>query len=161
MAVLGQLMEEGHVADAVICQSSHQAAQLWAMRDDVEALVMAVFPPAIFDISLPIREMENYVSGLETTLAADYPGTRLVSFGHLGDGNIHLGIGPVEDKHAIETLVYERLGEVNGSVSAEHGIGLEKREFLGHSRTAAELAVMRSIKSALDPNNTLNPGKIF
>ena len=105
--------------------------------------------------------MENYVAGLESTLAEDYPGTRLVSFGHLGDGNIHLGIGPVEDKHAIETLVYERLGEVNGSVSAEHGIGLEKREFLGHSRTAAELAVMRSIKSALDPQNTLNPGKIF
>ena len=161
MAVLGALMEEGHVADAVICQSSQQAAQLWAMRDDVEALVLAVFPPAIFDISLPIREMENYVAGLESTLAADHPGTRLVSFGHLGDGNIHLGIGPVEDKHAIEKLVYERLGEVNGSVSAEHGIGLEKREFLGHSRTAAELAVMRSIKSALDPRNTLNPGKIF
>jgi FAD/FMN-containing dehydrogenase len=161
MAVLGALMEEGHVADAVICQSSQQAAQLWEMRDDVEALVTAVFPPAIFDISLPIREMEAYVAGLEGTLAEQYPGTRLVSFGHLGDGNIHLGIGPVQDKHAIERLVYERLSEVKGSVSAEHGIGLEKREFLGNSRTAAELAVMRSIKAALDPHNTLNPGKIF
>jgi FAD/FMN-containing dehydrogenase len=161
MAVLGGLMEEGHVADAVICQSSQQAEQLWEMRDDVEALVTAVFPPAIFDISLPIREMEDYVAGLESTLAEQYPGTRLVSFGHLGDGNIHLGIGPVEDKHAIERLVYARLGEVNGSVSAEHGIGLEKREFLVNSRTAAELAVMRSIKAALDPQNTLNPGKIF
>ena len=67
----------------------------------------------------------------------------------------------MEDKHAIERLVYERLGEVNGSVSAEHGIGLEKREFLGNSRTPEELAVMRSIKAALDPHNTLNPGKIF
>lgn len=161
MSVLGALMEEGHVADAVICQSSQQAAQLWAMRDDVEALVLAVFPPAIFDVSLPIREMEAYVDGLVGTLDQDYPGTRLISFGHLGDGNIHLCIGPVEDKHAIETLVYERLGEVNGSISAEHGIGLEKREFLPHSRSVAELAVMRNIKQALDPDNILNPGKIF
>jgi FAD/FMN-containing dehydrogenase len=161
MAVLGALMEEGHVADAVICQSSQQAAQLWAMRDDVEALVEAVFPPAVFDVSLPIREMDGYVNNLETALAAQQPGARLISFGHLGDGNIHLGIGPVEDKHAVETLVYESLGRVNGSVSAEHGIGLEKREFLPHSRSAEEIAVMRSIKGSLDPNGILNPGKIF
>ncbi len=161
MAVLGALMEEGHVADAVICQSSQQAAQLWAMRDDVETLMEAFSPTAVFDVSLPIREMEAYVSGLEAALAEQHPGTRLVSFGHLGDGNIHLGIGPVADKHAIETLVYERLGRVNGSVSAEHGIGLEKRAFLPHSRSEQEIAVMRSIKQALDPRQILNPGKIF
>ena len=161
MAVLGQLMEEGHVADAVICQSSQQAAQLWAMRDDVEALIVAVFPPAVFDISLPLREMENYVDGLHADLAEKFPSARMISFGHLGDGNIHLGIGPVEDKHAIETLVYERLGQVNGSISAEHGIGLEKREFLPNSRSAEEIAVMKSIKQALDPAGILNPGKIF
>ncbi|RLQ22272.1 FAD-binding protein [Seongchinamella sediminis] len=161
MAVLGALMEEGHVADAVICQSSQQAAQLWEMRDDVETLMHATFPPAIFDISLPIREMEAYIDDLAGVLEARYPDTRLVSFGHLGDGNIHLGIGPVEDKHAIETLVYERLGKAGGSVSAEHGIGLEKREFLPHSRSPAEMALMRSIKQALDPGNILNPGKIF
>ncbi|TDG12828.1 FAD-binding oxidoreductase [Seongchinamella unica] len=161
MAVLGTLMEEGHVADAVICQSSQQAAQLWAMRDDVETLIHATFPPAIFDISLPIREMESYVDDLASTLAERYPGTRMVTFGHLGDGNIHLGIGPVEDKHAIESLVYERLGQVGGSVSAEHGIGLEKREFLPHSRSPEELAVMRTLKQSLDPGNLLNPGKIF
>ena len=161
MAVLGSLMEEGHVADAVICQSSQQAAQLWAMRDDVESLIVATFPPAVFDVSRPIREMEGYVDGLQATLEEQYPGTRMVSFGHLGDGNIHLGIGPVEDKQAIETLVYERLGQVNGSVSAEHGIGLEKKAYLDRSRSPQELAVMRAIKQALDPGNILNPGKIF
>jgi FAD/FMN-containing dehydrogenase len=161
MTVLGKLMEEGHVADAVICQSSQQAAQLWEMRDDVETLVHAINPPAVFDISLPIREMENYINGLEKELADRFPGARLISFGHLGDGNIHLGIGPVEDKHAVESMVYERLGEVNGSVSAEHGIGLEKREFLHHSRSDAEIDMMRSIKRALDPESILNPGKIF
>lgn len=161
MAVLANLMEEGHVADAVICQSSQQAQQLWEMRDDVEHLIGAVAPPAIFDVSLPIREMENYINGLESALAEQYPGTRLISFGHLGDGNIHLSIGPAKDKHAIETLVYERLEQVNGSISAEHGIGLEKREFLPHSRSPEEIAVMRSIKQSMDPNNILNPGKIF
>jgi len=161
MTVLGTLMEEGHVADAVICQSSQQVVQLWAMRDDVETLIEATSPPAIFDVSLPIREMEGYVDGLEAALAEQYPGTRLVSFGHLGDGNIHLGIGPVEDKHAVETLVYGRLGRVNGSVSAEHGIGLEKREFLPHSRSEQEIALMRTLKQALDPRQILNPGKIF
>ena len=161
MTVLGALMEEGHVADAVICQSSQQAAQLWAMRDDVETLIEATHPAAVFDVSLPVREMEAYVNDLETALAEQQPGARLVSFGHLGDGNIHLGIGPVEDKHTVETLVYERLGRVNGSISAEHGIGLEKREFLPHSRTEQELALMRTLKDALDPRHILNPGKIF
>ena len=159
--MLGALMEEGHVADAVICQSSQQAAQLWEMRDDVETLLHATFPPAVFDVSLPIREMEAYIDGLQRELEEHYPDARLVSFGHLGDGNIHLGIGPAKDKHAIETLVYERLGKVGGSVSAEHGIGLEKREFLPHSRSPAEIALMRSIKQTLDPKNLLNPGKIF
>lgn len=161
MAVLGGLMEEGHIADAVICQSGQQASQLWEMRDDVETLIHATYPAAVFDVSLPIREMEAYIDGLEAALTERYPEARLISFGHLGDGNIHLGIGPAPDKHGVETLVYERLGQVNGSVSAEHGIGLEKREFLPHSRSEAEIVVMRSIKQALDPGNILNPGKIF
>jgi len=161
MTVLGTLMEEGHIADAVIAQSGQQAAQLWEMRDDVESLVHAVYPAAIFDVSLPIREMENYVNDLVAGLAQQFPAARLISFGHLGDGNIHLGIGPTQDKHAVETLVYESLGRVNGAISAEHGIGLEKREFLPHSRSPAEIAMMRSIKSALDPKKLLNPGKIF
>ncbi len=161
MSVLGKLMEEGHIADAVLAQSGQQAKQLWEMRDDVEALVHAISPPAIFDVSLPIREMEAYVSGLERDIPVRFPGSRLVAFGHLGDGNIHLGIGPTHDKHAVERLVYERLGQVSGAISAEHGIGLEKREFLPHSRSASEIELMRNVKRALDPKNLLNPGKIF
>ncbi len=160
MDVLGALMEEGHVADAVIARSSQQAAQLWAMRDDVETLIHALHPAAVFDVSLPIREMEAYVNDIETALKQSLPDTRLIAFGHLGDGNIHLGIGPAPDKHAVETLVYERLGKVNGSISAEHGIGLEKREFLPHSRTAAEITLMKTLKTALDPHHLLNPGKV-
>lgn len=161
MGVLGSLMEEGHVADAVIAQSGQQAAQLWEMRDDVETLMHTMSPAAVFDISLPIREMESYVIDVEKTLKEQFPDARLISFGHLGDGNIHLGVGPAHDKHAVETIVYERLGKVNGAISAEHGIGLEKREFLPHSRSDAEIELMRTLKRALDPKNLLNPGKIF
>jgi FAD/FMN-containing dehydrogenase len=161
MEVLGALMEEEIVADAVICQSSQQAKQLWEMRDDVEALVQAIAPPAVFDLSLPLREVEAYLATLKEALAADFPGTRLMVFGHLGDGNIHLGIGPAPDRQAIEALVYERLGAVHGSVSAEHGIGLEKRAYLKHSRSPQEIALMRSVKAAFDPSGILNPGKIL
>lgn len=161
MTVLGTLMEEGHIADAVLCQSSQQAAQLWEMRDDVESLVMKINPPAVFDISLPIREMEAYVIGLEAELKERFPEINVLTFGHLGDGNIHLGIGPCQDKHAVESIVYERLGKVQGAISAEHGIGLEKREFLPHSRTSAEITLMKAVKTALDPGGLLNPGKVF
>jgi len=146
MTVLGALMEEDHIADAVIAQSSQQAAQLWEMRDDVEALIHVISPAAVFDISLPIREMEAYVNDVEQELKQQFTEARLVSFGHLGDGNIHLGIGPARDKHAVETIVYERLARVNGSISAEHGIGLEKREFLPHSRSATEIELMKTLK---------------
>jgi len=161
MTVLGELMEEGHVADAVIAQSGQQAEQLWEMRDDVEALVHGISPLAAFDVSLPLREMDAYVSDVEKELGEKFPEARLVVFGHLGDGNIHLGVGPAHDKHAVETIVYNRLATVNGSISAEHGVGLEKREFLPCSRSAVEIDLMRNIKRALDPSNILNPGKIF
>lgn len=161
MAVLGELMEEGHVADAVIAQSGQQAEQLWEMRDDIEALVHGHTPLAAFDVSLPLREMEAYVSDLERELGEKFPEARLVAFGHLGDGNIHIGVGPAHDKHAVETIVYTRLARVNGSISAEHGVGLEKREFLPCSRSEVEIGLMRTIKRALDPSSILNPGKIF
>jgi FAD/FMN-containing dehydrogenase len=161
MTVLGGLMEAGHIADAVIAQSSQQAAQIWEMRDDVETLVRNISPIAVFDISLPIREMENYINSVEAAVQARFPEARLVAFGHLGDGNIHLGVGPAQDKHAVETIVYEALAKINGSVSAEHGIGLEKREFLSCSRSPAEIALMKSVKQALDPKHLLNPGKVF
>jgi FAD/FMN-containing dehydrogenase len=161
LTVLGGLMESGHVADAVIAQSSQQAAQLWEMRDDVETLAHNISPIAIFDVSLPIREMEAYVNGLEADLKQQFPEARLISFGHLGDGNIHLGVGPAPDKHAVECMVYEHLSRVNGSISAEHGIGLEKKEFLPYSRSETEIGLMKAVKAALDPHQLLNPGKVF
>jgi FAD/FMN-containing dehydrogenase len=159
--VFGALLEQEAIADAVIAQSGQQADQLWEMRDDIEALVLALYPIIPFDISLPIRDMESYVANVESEIKRRWPGTRVVTFGHLGDGNIHLGIGPVEDEYAVQSVVYQHLAEVGGSISAEHGIGLEKKPFLSCSRNEAEIALMKTLKSALDPKNILNPGKII
>lgn len=159
--VMAALLEDGHVVDAVIAQSGQQADQLWAMRDDVEGLVHSISPIAVFDVSLPIRHMDNYINELNAALAEQCPEARLVCFGHMGDGNLHLGVGPANDRHRVERIVYEHLVPLQGSVSAEHGIGLEKREFLSCSRSPAEIALMRTLKQALDPKNLLNPGKVL
>ncbi len=160
-SVLGDLLESEAIADAVIAQSGQQAAQLWELRDDVESLVLHLGPLAVFDISLPIRSMEHYILELERQLAAAYPTARLITFGHLGDGNLHVGIGPVEDKAPIESLVYDSLDQVKGSISAEHGIGMEKKPYLTRSRSAVEIQLMQMLKGSLDPKGLLNPGKIF
>jgi FAD/FMN-containing dehydrogenase len=163
-SALHEALEQELLADAVLAQSEQQRNDLWAIRDDVEGLVESLFPPLSFDISLNILKMEAYVDQVRARLSERWPQSRMVAFGHLGDGNIHLGIGvgsmAPEDVHAVEEIVYGSLGP-GGVVSAEHGIGLEKREWLSCSRSAEELELMRTIKRALDPKNILNPGKIL
>ena len=161
MGALAKLMEEEKVADAVICQSSQQAAQIWELRDDLETLGKTMSPIMGFDVSLPLRSMEAYVDGVLQEASETLPDTRILSFGHLGDGNIHFVAGPVIDRHGLEKIVYRRLQEIGGSISAEHGIGLEKKDYLPYSRSEAEISLMRTVKNALDPKNLLNPGKIF
>ena len=87
----------------------------------------------------------------------------MIVFGHLGDGNLHVvaGVGDAGARHAVEEIAYEKLSHIGGSISAEHGIGLQKREYLRYSRSPAEMAVMRAVKKALDPHNILNRGKIL
>ena len=161
MGVLADQMEAETIADAVICQSSQQVAQIWELRDDVETLGREMFPSVVYDISLPLRDMEAYVDNVLKDASETTPNTRVLSFGHLGDGNIHFVAGPVEDEHALANIVYNNLVKYGGSISAEHGIGLDKKDYLACSRSEAEIAMMKSIKQALDPKNLLNRGKIF
>jgi FAD/FMN-containing dehydrogenase len=153
------------IVDAVVAQSKQQRDDLWAIRDDIEGLNEKMMPPIVFDVSLGIPQMDEYVTEVRQQLGNRWPGSRMVVFGHLGDGNIHLVItvGSLEpgEVHAVETVVYEALGRRNGVISAEHGIGLDKREYLRHSRSKEEIALMKAIKQTLDPKNILNPGKIF
>ena len=159
-------MENEIVADAVLAQSKTQAQAIWDIREDIEGLVAALSPVFIFDVSLPIKDMDNYITTLQKNIAETWgDGGKLIVFGHLGDGNLHLGVSvgdSSEDAHArVNALVYKPLQAIGGSVSAEHGIGLEKKNYLALSRTPEELAVMKNLKQMLDPKGLLNPGKIF
>jgi FAD/FMN-containing dehydrogenase len=160
--VLAAELEKGEIADATIAKSKAECASLWALRDDV-LQVMRNAPVFTFDVSLKIGDMEAYVDDVRTRLNARWPATTLMVFGHLGDGNLHIipgvGDGSREARKAVEDIVYGTLK--GGSVSAEHGIGLEKRAYLSCSRSAQEIALMRTLKQALDPRGILNPGKIF
>lgn len=157
-------LDAGYVADAVIAKSGVERTLMWGMRDDVEQL-RQIFPTFNFDVSLAIKDMESYLEELHTTLDSRWPNNRRVTFGHVGDGNLHfaigIGDGSEEARLAVEKCVYEPLQAINGSISAEHGIGLEKKEFLNLSRTATELDLMLTLKKTLDPKGILNPGKVF
>jgi len=163
--VLGDIIEAGDINDAVIAQSSVQAEKLWAMRDDIETLAGTLTPVFVFDISIPIVAMEAYIADIEHSIETQWPESRIVIFGHLGDGNLHLGVsvgdGSLATRQAVEKIVYQRLEQSNGSVSAEHGIGLEKKDYLSYSRTSNEINLMKTLKQALDPKGILNPGKVF
>jgi FAD/FMN-containing dehydrogenase len=163
--LIGSVLEEGIVRDAVLAASEAQAAALWAIREDYEARAVPLRPAIHFDVSLPLPVMSVYVEGVYERLRARWPAARLLVFGHVGDGNIHLTVGVGTDdpdtRLAVSAVIYEPLRTLEGSISAEHGIGLDKRAYLAITRNSGELALMRRLKSLLDPYQTLNPGKIL
>ena len=162
-AALGEAIESGIVADAAMATSKAQREAMWGLRDDVEQMFRMGMPVA-FDVSLPLADMEAYVAEAVQRLEREWPAYRRFVFGHLGDGNLHIiACGPpsAEARHGIERCVYEPLGKRNGSVSAEHGIGLEKQPWLPLSRSPAELELMRRLKQTLDPKGILNPGRVL
>ena len=165
-AAMESAFEAELIADAAIGQSEADIHAFWRLRDDVEQVLHGGMPVG-FDISLPIGEMDAYTRRLRETLIQELgEGHKLFIFGHLGDGNLHLAVVlPLAvyatEKLKVEGIVYGGLREAGGSVSAEHGIGLEKKRWLPVSRSDTELALMRCIKQALDPKGILNPGKIL
>ena len=160
--VLEGVLGDGLVADAAIAQSGAERARMWALRDDV-AQTARNGPIQTFDVSAPLGEMEAYLAEVRAALARAMPDARLIVFGHLGDGNLHLIIGGVDPtrREAVETIVYSPLAARHGSISAEHGVGLQKRAWLGVSRGPDEIALMALLKRTLDPKGTLNPGKVL
>jgi len=157
-------MEDGLIADAAVAQSGSDRAAMWAIRDDVEQF-FRYGPPQIFDVSIAIRFVGEYVDEVKRRLAAQWSDHHCFTFGHIGDGNVHFAITvPNADAavhRAVEDCVYQPLAPHGGSVSAEHGIGLEKKDYLSVSRSATEIALMRRLKHSLDPKGILNRGKIF
>lgn len=159
---LESLMASGRVIDGILAKSDKERNAIWAIREEVEWLISRCFN---FDVSLPVVDVADYVETVSAGIVADVPGAFIAAFGHLGDNNIHLSVLVEENKDAyadvIQEHVYRALVPYSGAISAEHGIGLEKRAYLGISRTAAEIDLMRSLKAMLDPNNILNPGKVI
>jgi FAD/FMN-containing dehydrogenase len=153
-------IEAGEVEDAVIAQSSREIAELWRMRDLPGEMPRILGPQIPFDVAAPTASLGAYAEAVARRLHAELPAVTAHYFGHVADSNLHV-MTTTEDPEAIKAIVYETVRDFGGSVSAEHGIGMEKRAYLAYSRTPAELALMAALKRALDPENILNPGKVL
>ena len=165
-ACIANLLEQGLVQDAVVAASEQDVRDLWAVRESVTEYGRLMGPLTAFDVSLPTTAIGAAVERLEPELAARWPGVVALSYGHIGDSNLHLVIhvpsaGAHQPHDEICDLVYGVVRDAGGSISAEHGIGLLKKPYLGYSRSPAELALMATLKAAIDPGNILNPGKVL
>lgn len=165
-ALLESAMEQGWVIDAAIAQSGKEAADFWRLRDAVSEFPVLWSPYRGYDVSLPIGDMSRFVASLQGAFDETFPTSEYAHFGHIGDSNLHVVIHVPGSRDAfpaaaIDECVYAMVRSFGGSISAEHGIGLNKKKYLHYSRNDAEIALMRQIKLALDPKNILNPGKVL
>lgn len=164
--LLEAAVDGGLVEDGVLANSVKEERALWAVRESPAEYETVLGPVIPFDIGIPISRMDEAVRRIEAEIAAQFPTARALSYGHIGDSNLHVVVnipeaGRNQPHKEVKTLVYALTRDLGGTVSAEHGIGAIKRDYLAHSRTAAEIALMQKIKSALDPKGILNPFKSF
>lgn len=161
-AMLEVLMEKELLLDGTIAKSDREREEIWAIRHEVEPIISTAHN---FDVSLRSADVGQYVDDVEAGIGELYANARVIGFGHLGDNNVHVSVLGLEwdaaTIRAVEDVVYSRLAPFAGAISAEHGIGLEKRAYLSISRTPAEIELMTRLKQTLDPNNILNPGKVI
>lgn len=160
---LENAIEQALADDAIIPQNISQSQALWTLRDASAESMRARAPYLAFDIGIPLKDMSAFIDEVEEAIAKDYPDIECQLFGHLGDGNLHLTTARMreEDFIPVEELVYQITQRYQGSITAEHGIGVIKKPFLHYSRTAEELALMEQIRQQLNPNNTLNNGRVI
>ncbi len=164
-------LEAGTIVDAAVAESVQQSRQLWHLRESIPLAQAEEGLNIKHDIALPVSRIPDFVTATDTQLQAAVPGVRLVNFGHLGDGNLHYNVQAPEGvdaaaflrdrEPALNRIVYDAVQAHGGSISAEHGIGALKREELVHYKSPVALALMRSIKQALDPQGLMNPGRLL
>jgi FAD/FMN-containing dehydrogenase len=168
--LLGDGLEAGLVEDAVIGASEAQSRALWALREDLSEVQRLEGGSIKHDVAVPVSRVAEFIEISTTACEAEMPGIRVCAFGHIGDGNIHFNLTqPVGMDKAVFLSHWERFNRIvhdivhrmNGSISAEHGIGLIKRDELPHYKDPVALDLMRSLKHTLDPHNILNPGKVL
>ena len=169
-SILAGALEDGVIADAVIAASESQAAALWQIREAVPEAQRAAGASIKHDISVPVSRVPEFLKRATQTVEAEMPGIRVMAFGHLGDGNIHFNLSPPEDMDAdaflgewqrFNRLVHDLVHDLDGSFSAEHGIGTLKKDDLVRYKSAVELELMKALKQTLDPKGIMNPGKVL
>ncbi|MBH1963307.1 MAG: FAD-binding oxidoreductase [Comamonadaceae bacterium] len=170
-SLLAGALESGEAHDAVIATSQAQSAKLWRIRESIPEAQARDGLNIKHDISVPVSALPDFVMELQSVLAAAVPGARFMTFGHMGDGNLHYNLqapfGADADafraryERQVNGLVYEHVARFGGSFSAEHGIGSHKVEQLASSKSPTALWMMRGVKQALDPRGILNPGKVL
>ena len=153
------------IQDGVVAQSESDREDLWAIREGAGEGFRTLSPMFTYDVSMPILTMDDFGTRAEADIEAAFPGATTLILGHVGDGNLHavisVGDGSADAHKKVNDILYGIIRDLGGSVSAEHGIGTEKRDYLSWSRTDAEVEVMRMLKRTLDPKGLLNPGKVI
>jgi len=169
-SVLAPALEAGRVVDAILAESTAQADQFWHAREHIPAALRSEKQRVHFDIALPLRSLAAFLMETAAKIKAEYPSVVLMPFGHIGDGNVHYNMYFPEPlaleaftaaKARIQHIVFSEVARWQGSISAEHGVGMERKEVLAQIKAGAELDMMRKIKQAFDPLRLMNPGKIF
>jgi D-lactate dehydrogenase (cytochrome) len=168
--ILGAALEGKSILDAAIAQSGTQARAFWKLRDFISEAQAHEGPNVKHDVSIPISQIPEFIRETDAELVRAHPGVRMVTFGHVGDGNLHYnvsapeGVAPdvfVKQTGAINRIVHDSVARFRGSISAEHGLGQLKREEILRYKSSLELDLMRKIKQVLDPNGIMNPGKVL
>ena len=169
LAAFEHCVEQGWAVDGVQSQSEDQARRLWRLREDISETISARTPYKN-DVAVPVAKVPAFLADVDALVAEAYPDLEVVWFGHIGDGNLHLNILKPEDVtqqaffqrcHRVSKDVFEIVRRHGGSISAEHGVGLLKRDYLEYSRPPEEIAYLEAIRAAFDPDGILNPGKLF
>ncbi|TBU99281.1 FAD-binding oxidoreductase [Stutzerimonas kirkiae] len=169
LALFEHCVEQGWVLDGVMSQSAQQLQNLWKLREYISETI-SHWTPYKNDISVTVSRVPAFLRDIDAIVEENYPDLEVVWFGHIGDGNLHLNILKPDDLDKdtffarcarVNKWVFETVQKYNGSISAEHGVGMTKRDYLGYSRSEAEIAYMKAIKATFDPNGIMNPGKIF
>ena len=169
LATFEHCVEQGWVLDGVMSQSQQQLENLWKLREFISETI-SHWTPYKNDISVTVGKVPAFLHDIDSIVGEHYPDFEIVWFGHIGDGNLHLNILKPENLSkdeffakcaTVNKWVFEIVEKYNGSISAEHGVGMTKRDYLTYSRSPEEIAVMKAIKAVFDPNGIMNPGKIF
>jgi FAD/FMN-containing dehydrogenase len=172
--LLEAAFEANLIEDATVSQSIAQAKEFWNLREDISEAQASEGKNIKHDIAVPISKIADFVEQTNAEILSAHPGIRMVVFGHLGDGNLHYNVSPPADKTsaefedwfmgqqaAINLITHNSVAKFNGSVSAEHGLGVLRRDEAARYKSPVEIALMKKIKNALDPHHLMNPGKVI